>query len=256
MKATRNILIVTLLTMMAGPVVADWNPGDPHKMHYPQLPDPNGWDVRISNARRDLGEPPQWVVADDWKCTAGGDVTDVHFWVSWMQEVEDQILNIHLSIHANIPVGPDGYSIPGDLLWWRDFAPGEFTMRDYGTGDQGWYDPPFEDWWRPDHEKYYQINIVDIPEPFTQTEGEIYWLDISADLWGESELGKLGWKTSQDHFTDDAVYWSMMDQTWLELRDPDTGESLDMAFVITPEPATISMLALASIGVLLRRRKA
>jgi len=39
-----------------GPVRADWDPGDGHKMHFPQLPDPEGWDVRISNARR---EPPR-----------------------------------------------------------------------------------------------------------------------------------------------------------------------------------------------------
>ena len=241
MKYATTILAMIAVAALVSPAEADWDEGDGHKMHYPQLPDPTGWDVRISNARRDLTDPLQWVVADDWRCNGGGEVTDVHFWVSWMQEVEDQILNIHLSIHDDIPADTGGidYSRPGLPRWDWNFGPDQFTIRDYGTGDQGWYDPPFEDWWTEDHQNFYQINIVDIPDPFTQTEGEIYWLDISVDLWGESETGKLGWKTSQDHFTDDAVYWSMIDETWLELRDPVTNESLDMAFVITPEPATL-----------------
>ena len=258
MKYATTILALIAVAALASPAEADWDVGDGHKMHYPQLPDPNGWDVRITNARRDLADPPQWVVADDWRCRGGGEVTDVHFWVSWMEDTKDVILNIYLSIHKDIPAGTGGidYSRPGDLLWSSNFGPGQFTIQDYGTGWQGWSDPPFEEWWTEDHQNFHQINIMHIPDPFPQTEGEIYWLDISVDLWGEGELGQLGWKTSQDHFTDDAVYWDMVKKTWLELRDPYTGESLDMAFVITPEPATMSMLALASIGVLLRRRKA
>ena len=31
---------------------------------------------------------------------------------------------------------------------------------------------------------------------------------------------------------------------WAELRDPFTGESLDLSFVITPEPASLALMAL------------
>ena len=42
--------------------------------------------------------------------------------------------------------------------------------------------------------------------------------------------------------------------TFNELRDPFTGESLDLAFVITPEPATLGLLALGAL-LCLRQRK-
>jgi len=257
MKTTHVILGCAVVGVMAGAVLGDWDPGDPHKMHHPQLPDPGGWDVRISNARRQPGEPPQWVVADDWECSQTGPVDDVHFWVSWMQDVVDTlgIRSIHLSIHDNIPVGPDGWSIPGGLIREWDIGPTGFTVRHYGSEEQGWFDPPFEEWQPNDHTEYYQINIVDIPDPFTQQAGTIYWLDISVDLGGESETGKLGWKTSQDHWMDDAVYWDPIDQRWIELRDPMTTESLDMAFVITPEPGTLLLLAGGLAGACGARRR-
>lgn len=31
------------------PALADWNPGDGHKMHFPQLPDEDGWNVKSSH---------------------------------------------------------------------------------------------------------------------------------------------------------------------------------------------------------------
>ena len=241
-----HLMLVGLLAAIAAPAAhGDWFEGDDYKMHYPQLPDPNGWDVRISNAR----EPEQWVVADDWQCTETGPVGDVHFWVSWQEDRVDTIKNVHLSIHSNIPQGPDGWSIPGEELWTGEFPTGTFHLIPYGQGDQGWYDPMFGDVFANDHQQYYQINITEIPRPFLQQRGEVYWLDISIDLAGESELGKLGWKTSKDHFMDDAVYLSP-NGAWTELRDPLTRESLDMAFVITvPEPETWLLLGCGLLGV-------
>jgi hypothetical protein len=61
-----------------------------------------------------------------------------------------------------------------------------------------------------------------------------------------------GWKTSLDHWNDDAV-WSVPGTIWQELRDPATGESLDLAFVITPEPATLSALLLGILALCRRR---
>lgn len=42
--------LIALLCVLAlgGPALADWQPGDGHKMHFPQLPDEDGWDVRSS----------------------------------------------------------------------------------------------------------------------------------------------------------------------------------------------------------------
>jgi hypothetical protein len=101
---------------------------------------------------------------------------------------------------------------------------------------------------------------VSIPDPIIQEQGKIYWLDISVDLPGESELGKLGWKTSLNHFEDDAVYWDPITQGWIELLDPETQQSLDMAFVVSvPEPGTFVLLGMGLLGlgcVSYRKRRA
>ena len=44
-----NISIAVLL--LAGATdLADWDPGDGHKMHFPQLSDANGWDIEMVSA--------------------------------------------------------------------------------------------------------------------------------------------------------------------------------------------------------------
>ena len=75
---------------------------------------------------------------------------------------------------------------------------------------------------------------MDIPEPFYQEVGTVYWLGICADVETVYPDPPLwGWKTSLDHWNDDAT-WSIFEPPfiWNELYDPVTGLSLDMAFVI------------------------
>jgi len=235
----RALLLLAATGLMVCAAVADWDPGDPYKMHYPQLPDPTGWDVN--------GTYPK-VLADDWMCTETGPVSDVHFWGSWRSDLVGQISRIHLSIHANVP--DPGFSHPGELLWQHDFFPGEWTERIYGTGAQGWYNPNTGEFVHPDHTTFFQYNIEDIPDPFVQEQDQIYWLDISVVV--EDPLNTMwGWKTSLDHWEDDAV-WSDIGGDWTPLVDPLTGASLDMAFVITPEPASFGLLLLGAW--MLRRR--
>ncbi|MGC9450477.1 MAG: PEP-CTERM sorting domain-containing protein [Oceanipulchritudo sp.] len=223
---------------------ADWFPGDPHKMHYPQLPDLNGWDVDVSG---------QWVVADDFLCTRSGPITEIHFWGSWQGDLVSPIDNIHLSIHADVPAGagPNPWSQPGPLLW-------EWNTQDYieipwpESGDQGWYEPDFM-FIPSDHQGIWQYNVY-IPEAlaFPQEEGMIYWLDIHVDT-----PGKFGWKTSLDHWNDDATFALFPGvDPWFELLDPQTSDSLDMAFVIVPEPATVALWSgLLALALLIVRRR-
>lgn len=236
----RLFLITGVVFFCAAPALGDWNPGDPYKMHYPQLPDPFGWDVNATFPK---------VLADDWMCTETGDVTDIHFWGSWREDFVADIANIHVSIHDNIPGTP--FSQPGALLWERDFLPGEWSERFYGTGDQGWYNPNDGSWFRPDHQLFYQYNIVDIFDPFIQEQGRIYWLDISVTV--NDPTAQWGWKTTLNHWEDDAVWGDFPAGTvWQPLEDPLTGETLDLAFVITPEPAT-GLLLLGALALLRRR---
>jgi hypothetical protein len=231
---------------LAVPAMADWDIGDPHKMHYPQLPDPNGWDV---NATYYIG------VADDWMCSGTGPVEDIHFWGSWLGDMPDMIEFFHVQIWSNVP-DPDGegpeYSHPGELLWHYDFY--DWTERFWEDGDQGWYDPTVPWWEEHNHFATYQYNLyIDPAEAFVQEEGEIYWLEISAKLPLGSQA-QWGWKTSIDHWEDDATWHETpAGPNWFEIRDPITYESLDMAFVITPAPGALALLGLA--GLISRRRR-
>jgi len=46
-----KLFLVCALTLVVGAPVAlgHWDPCDPHKMHFPQMPDPCGWDVAFWN---------------------------------------------------------------------------------------------------------------------------------------------------------------------------------------------------------------
>jgi len=201
-----------------------------HKMHWAQLPDPLGWDVR--------GFEPK-ILADDFRCTESGPITRVIFWGSWREDKVGELVHVHLSIHTDDRTGR--FSKPGKLLWHWDVPGDAVQIEKAGEGKQGWFDPNTGEFIEGDHEKFFKY-IVDIPagEAFSQEEGMIYWLDIQV----VSREGEWGWKTSRSaHFEDDAV-WDDTPQeqvNWNELVDPVTGESLDMAFVISgwEEPPAI-----------------
>ena len=220
---------VGAISLLAMPAAADWLPGDGHKMHFPQLPDEAGWDV---NATFPI------VLADDWRCSGTGLITDLHFWGSWRDVTGDgvgdvgNILWFVISIHNDIPAdqSPTGYSMPGtELRYWEI---GEFsTLAIDPLTTEGWYDPSADP---PiiipdDHEAYFQYNIFDIPalvqDPFEQQGGTIYWVNISAvvDEMPGAPQPIWGWKSSINHWNDDAVY---MDMTvappgWTDIFEPE-----------------------------------
>jgi len=282
----------------------NWEPGDPHKMHYPQLPDTTGWDVNAT-----------WpvVLADDWRCTETGWIKDVHFWGSWRDGIQGYIQQFSLSIHEDIPAGTacidttwatgdcngDGiplsvadlsyliqylfsggappnplwdsdlngdcvvdsldaavyndyfiyglsvfdpyggypvpaccdtvdYSMPGQKIWGTEIFNWDETAFDPGTLE-GWYDPATGDVRWDNHTEYFQYNIcLDSNYWFWQNLGDIYWLNITAMV---EEPGTMwGWKSTQDHFNDDAV-WDFQEVTpWQELYEPGTGETWDTLY--------------------------
>jgi hypothetical protein len=210
-----GIFVCMLLIGATTVTIADWSVGDGHKMHYPQLPDPNGWDVDFHD----------WQLADDWRCSKSGPVEDIHFWISWYHDMNETIPWIKVSIYSNNPGPP---STPAELLWSKQFTEDEFIIAGPWDGDQGWLWPQ-GDYEEHNHQLYWQINIPKIDQPFEQTEGEIYWLVIGMPYYDPPIA--VGWKTSLDHFMDAAVWGA--EPNWAPIYDPINGEQIDFAFVIT-----------------------
>ncbi len=242
----------------------------PNVVKWIQDPDPYGWDVNVTfdpDMQQSRG------VADDWLCTQSGPVTDVHLWVSFKGDVGDPsyIQMIDLKIFSDIPADPDGpgplFSQPGLGLkgWLVGFD--QFTWEGPYIGDQGWITPgPDPQISEHDHDFYYRIDIDLSTDPFVQQAGNVYWLGATMMTYpfGEEVFEKVyaGWKTTEDHWNDDAVYWDVSQYGWRPVSDHDGNSlGLDMAFVITtpiPEPLTMLgvFLGVSGLGGYLKRRLA
>jgi hypothetical protein len=192
----------------------DWSPGDPHKMHYPQLPDTAGWDV--------IGTDPV-ILADDWRCTATGPVTDFHWWGSWRDGAVGVIQAFNLKVYSDIPAdqSPLGYSMPGDLLW--EYQTADFDVIPFDpTTPEGWYDPTVvpEDIRPNNHQQFFQYNVcIPAADAFNQDQGTIYWFSVSAIL-EDPQQTQWGWKSTRNHFNDDAVWASSTNPTWTDIWEP------------------------------------
>jgi hypothetical protein len=293
---TLLLAAIAIALFAAAPAAADWKPEDGHKMHWPQLPDLlNGLDV-LATFPHPAWQPGAdqmpfgKVLADDWRCSQSGPVLDVHIW--WRDELpispdgnqDPGLVAFKLSIHKDIPDpdGPNepGYSMPGELLreWIVDpldpASPVKMKVVPIAENlNEQFWDPNGLLPMTPDTRVWqYNFFFTDQADPFIQREGEIYWLDVQAMPLGQN-LAAWGWKTTTPdlHFNDDAVFGDNEPEPgspvpaggWTDLHYPDghiyEGMTVDMAFVITPEPGTIAMLLSAgAVGLLLvwrRRRK-
>jgi hypothetical protein len=197
------------------------------KMHFPQYPDPYGWDVAWLT---DID--PTFFLADDWLCTESGNVTDIHFWLSWHGDINAPIPYFGVEIWSNNP--GQGYSYPDTQLWYAMLNDTQFNVIGPYYGDEGWCIPD-DVYYEHDHRKFWRIDIEieNITEPFYQENGKIYWLLIRAPLVAPAQMG---WKTTelQYNFMDNAVYGGMYGT--YPLYDPITMAPLNLAFVITGEP--------------------
>ena len=251
------IIFVTIVALYTGGAAfADWEVGDP-ALYY-QLPDTttSGWDV-YSEWRNG--------VANDWTAETDVPITDIHFWGSWRSNIVGDIGTLYIQIFDNDTGG--SFAKPGTQLW-----EGVFTNEDanpnnnytispaYTTETQGFYDPRYIDhWYTNNHNNMYQYNIPVIESAFIQQAGETYWLMISSNYEGCD----WGWKTSENVVGNTSVFWDTYGHHggyWQQLKElgwcyPRTPEPLDVAFVLTPEPATLLLLAAGAAVALRRRRK-
>lgn len=226
------MLLIATSIVLTNSTNADWQPGDDHKMHFPQLPDADGWDVY---ATAGLSQYPSVVTADDFKCSESGYIRDIHFWGSWKGDIVGNILYFVIGIASDIPAHPPQvpYSRPGQtLVEWEIYDWVEAPPVD-PPGMQGWYEPNNNYYIDNDHQNYFQYNVyLDEEDWFWQTKDTIYWLFISAVVEEEPTGSQplWGWKTADvdqypppytgKHFIDDAcwAYWYQLD--WQEILEP------------------------------------
>jgi hypothetical protein len=213
-----------------------------------QSPDlsPTGVDVQVT-------EP--WVLADDFLCTQQGRITQILIWGSWSNDYlpygnDAGAAIFRLSFHDDIPDSASalGYSMPGDVLWWREFFPGQFDFAVWaGNIDEGFMVPPNEYWFPADHVCWLYHFYVPTDEAFFQSGTEenprVYWLDVQ--VMPEDTDAWFGWKTSLEHWNDDAVWGNGLEPyygPWQELVYPPNhamaGESMDMAFRLVIDPSS------------------
>jgi hypothetical protein len=256
-KNTRLTALAMLIALAASVNLAkaDWFPGQPAK--WVQMPD-------LLTGMNVLATDPN-ILADDFLCMQTGPITDIHVWGSWLDDQMDPAARFKLSIHSDVPAGTDTpYSHPGPELWSGVFDPSQYIVNPWATTpNEPFYDPAgtiigFDN-------IVWQYNFyIDEPLAFVQqgtaANPLVYWLDVQM-LPATPTGGPLfGWKTSDQHWNDDAT-WSIapfgtQPQFWEELIDQG-GTSLDMAFVITtvPEPGTAMLLGLGAAVLLITRRR-
>ena len=219
--------------LTTGPLVT--NPPPANK--WAQYPDQNGYDVNATFPN---------IVADDFPCTAAGTITNIQLWASYKADASPiNNAGFGLAIWTDVPAGNatigtgPTYSHPGQLLCSNWFGPGEYTIASAGTGAEEFFDPttgelsPETRIWHYDFKPkvpWCQKGSTDHPV--------VYWLSV----YSQQPPGLLfGWKTSTNHWNDDAVYGHLSAAggtvgDWRELRDPRTSNSLDLAFVLQNGP--------------------
>ena len=210
------------------------NPQSPPTNKWVQLPDvQTGLDVKATFTS---------IVADDFPCTAAGTITNIQIWASWQDNATpDPNTTFVLSFWSDTPASTaTPFSRPGTLLWTETFSPGNYTRTNAGTGNEQFYDPDTGQLSPESLISHYNF----IPKnPFCQKGSTnapiVYWLSVSA----KAAL-QFGWKTSTNHWNDDAVYGHVNTTgtalgDWKDLHDPRPNMnkiSLDMAFLLNNGP--------------------
>ncbi len=281
------LLLVAIVCTASTPAWADWDPTNPDDLaraKWIQLPDltPTGMDILDT---LQPVEPAAWkILADDFLCVESGPITDVHLWGSWLNDLlptnsggqlDAGNVRFKLSFHSDVPVDTSNpFSHPGTELWSAIFEPGDFNVNpNVITAPEQFYDPNLDQIIGIDS-LVYQYNFTDFAEPFVQTEGTIYWLDVQTEVLGNlpgETPATFGWKTRDpnQHFNDDAVFADTngfagpLVTAWSELRyplgHPLETQSIDLSFVLTvPEPSSVIMAGvglIGLIGMICRRRR-
>jgi hypothetical protein len=192
------------------------------------------------------------LVADDFLCENGLDVIDVHWWgsyyvpsqASWPYYTSNNwpdptvaddkppgiLQGFNIEFYADIPAGVDPempWSHPGTLLYEERLPMSSVAEVLYGTVVHiGGIE-----------ENVWQYN-VDLPIPFVQEAGDIYWLKVQAVH--EDPVIQWGWHEAETLWHDNAVQMGYGRPGMWEIV-----ANKDMAFELSVVPEPVTMLVLA-----------
>ncbi len=233
MIKNRSYLLGLLAVMFVcfGTVHAHWVPEDGHKMHFPQTPGDFSWDICMNDI----------ALADDFQCSETGAITDIHFWISWKDNIVSE------AIRWNVWIYSDNEGKPGVPLW--RFKEGKIAYRMEEPMPQGWLCPVKPEILPDNHKAWALVNITEIVEPFEQVEGKVYWLVLHASMPIYKENTQLispphvGWKTAGNHWRS-PMLWSKwpVTTTDMEWQGMPLNTLIDGAFVINgPEAPPVRL---------------
>jgi len=185
----------------------------------------NGLDVDATvDIPTTLTTWPAQILADDFKCTIPGPVTQIQIWGSWYQDAppgkDANNVTFILSIRKDIPASSalHSYSTPGKVLWTETFKKGEFAVQQGSSEGQDFYCPCKDQSFTSNAARVFRYTFtIDPIQAFVQTgtyeKPVVYWLSVQALV--AHSTARLGWKTSASAWNDDAV--------WIQAREPYSG---------------------------------
>jgi hypothetical protein len=215
----------------------------------PPPPPPAKWIQGPNlNGGYDVNATVPYVVADDFLCSSASTITNIKVWSSFLGNQQNPNLTFVLGTWSDVvPTTATGFSHPGTLLWTETFTPGHYTGPTYGTGQEFFYTPATGELGTDSTVYLYSFTPV---RPFCQQGGPnnpiVYWLSVYATSPTALTGPPYGWKTSTNHFRDDAVWGTVTGSggylgNWQELFTPPGVApqlSLDMAFLLNNGPLT------------------
>lgn len=194
--------------------------------------------------------------ADDFVSDYTGPASDIRFWYAWRGDVTAPINSLRVAIHED-----DGGK-PGTTLWEQTFTEWQTTQTVMSA--RPFYICPMKIF-PEDHLNSYQVDLLNIPNPYVLTSGQLYWLELQADVEqtpGLMPAEMMGWRLHGAGVKNNPAMWYfpppqmggnpewvLANQKYSELG------VFDLAFNINPEPATLVLLSLGVLALGRRSRR-
>lgn len=190
-------------------------------IQWPNLSGPTALDVWNSSVPPSGVTDGPWWLADDFVCTNSGEISDIHLWGSWQNDLAaPDTITFELYVFNDVPKNPNNpFSHPGtNILWHQTFPPGTYNESIYNANAQEQFlDPgPPAVLGKDSVVWYYCFNPTNLVQYGSVTNPQIYWLAAFAELPAGTPY-VFGWKTTTNVQNDISVH-----QQWQGFGVPPT----------------------------------